>query len=449
MGESIFSYFTDSVLRGPMFGSIFICCAAALIGVLVFLRKESLIGEALSHAAYPGLIAGVFFCGLLFGDDAENPLINFAVLLGALVTSLAGLQLIHFLEKRCRVKQDAALCFVLSYFFGVGILLSSQMQFSFSNLYRQAQVYFYGQAATMTDFHAYMFFFIALAIALILYTLRKEFEVYLFDANFAKSIGVSSQKMQWLLCLLAALAIVVGIRAVGVVMMSAMMIAPAVAARQCTDSFSRMCLYASFIGVVSGAVGTYGANEASILLKAHYPGARLTLPTGPLIVLTASLICLLALLFSPSRGALTRFWRLKKFRKSCLNENILKAVWRRGEEKECSPKDFQGLFSVSSFTLRRVFRGLFKSGYLSEGERGSYFLTEKGVERAKKIVRLHRLWELYLADYIGIGVERVHANAEEMEHILTPELEAELDALLKRPKFDPHHQPIPEGLKDG
>lgn len=73
----------------------------------------------------------------------------------------------------------------------------------------------------------------------------------------------------------------------------------------------------------------------------------------------------------------------------------------------------------------------------------TYKLTKEGRLRAGKIIRFHRLWEVYLANYVGVGHERVHRNAEEMEHIITPELEQELTLLLNDPKLDPHAQPIP------
>ncbi|MFV0340904.1 MAG: metal ABC transporter permease, partial [Parachlamydiaceae bacterium] len=151
MPFDLFAYFTDPVLRAPMIGSILMSVAAALIGVLVFLKKESLLGEALSHASYPGLVMGVLLSGFLYGDVGENVFGALFFMGGALLSSILGLKLIHFLETKVQVKQDAALCFVLSFFFGVGILVASRVQFTYSTLYKQVEVYFYGQSATMTD----------------------------------------------------------------------------------------------------------------------------------------------------------------------------------------------------------------------------------------------------------------------------------------------------------
>jgi manganese/zinc/iron transport system permease protein len=224
-----------------------------------------------------------------------------------------------------------------------------------------------------------------------------------------------------------------------------MLIAPAASARQFSNKFSTICLLSILFGVISAGLGTILSNESSLYLKKHFADSRLTLPTGPLIVLIASFICLLSLLFSPKRGAMFRLFRIFKFREICLEENLLKAFYRHGEELPLSSDDLYGLFQVYHFRILLKLKKLVREGWIQEQPSGKYLLTQDGIHRARKIVRLHRLWELYLVEYVGVGAEKVHSSAEEMEHVLTPELEKELDALLKQPKYDPHHKPIPSG----
>ncbi len=133
------------------------CLGASLVGVIVFLRKQSLLGEALSHAAYPGVIIGVILAGLLSFDDRQEFFLTILIMLGAALTALLGLWCINFLESNFKIRSDSALCFILSAFFGIGLTLASQVQFSFSYLYRQGSVYLYGQAATMTDVHIFVY----------------------------------------------------------------------------------------------------------------------------------------------------------------------------------------------------------------------------------------------------------------------------------------------------
>lgn len=430
-------YFIDPILRGPTLGSMLMCLGASLVGVLVLLRKQALIGESLSHAAYPGVIGGVILAGFLKLDP------TLLTLLGAAATALVGLWAIHFLIHRLKVKSDSALCFILAAFFGIGLTLASHVQFAFTNLYRQAVVYLYGQAATMTDIHILIYGILAFAIVVLVILFHKELQVMTFDRSFAKSIGIPLQFLDFLLFLLIVLAVVVGIRSVGVVLMSAMLIAPAVAARQLTNHFGTMLFLAALFGLASGFLGNYLSVELGRKVMEAYPGARVAFPTGPMIVLVASGFCMLALLGAPERGLILRLTRARRFRHQCRRENLLKAMWRYGEGQKISLNDLKKQQNLTLFAFQRLIWDLSLSGWIKKSGRESLQLTSEGWIWASRIVRLHRLWEVYLVDYLGMGRERVHYSAEEMEHIITPELEEELMLLLHNPKQDPHQQPIP------
>lgn len=306
MIESPLFYFTDPVLRAPTLGSMLMCFSASLIGVIVFLRKQSLLGESLSHAAYPGVIFGVMIAGGLgLGEDQQADL-SILIMIGAFLTAFLGLWTIHFLERKVRIRSDSALCFVLSTFFGIGLTFGSHVQFSQTALYRQVQAYLYGQAATMTDVHIWIYGILCVLILITVLLFFKELETMTFDRNFAKSLGFPVRSIELMVFTLTVLAVVIGIRSVGVVLMSAMIIAPAVAARQFTNRLFPMLCLAPVFGMLSGFLGNY----LSIELSRHDPllssGPRFSLPTGPMIVLIASCFCLLALLFAPERGLLLR-----------------------------------------------------------------------------------------------------------------------------------------------
>lgn len=443
IAQSLFSFFTDPILRAPTLGCMFMCLAASLMGVVVFLRKQSLIGEALAHASYPGVILGVLVAGILSIGESQELELSILALIGAFLTSLLGLWAIHALERRMRVPSDAALCFVLSTFFGIGLTLASEVQFSFTSLYKQVLTYLYGQAATMTDIHIAVYGILSLVVILMIFFLYKELQVITFDRQYAKSLGLSVRSIDLVLFILVALAVIIGIRSVGVVLMSAMLIAPAVAARQFTNRLSILFVLAAFFGMLSGFLGNYFSVQLTERLAQSYPAARMILPTGPMIVLTATVICIGALLFAPERGLLVRLWRIAYFRYTCLCENILKIMWRFDPKGEISIKQIAQYQTISHLYLKLILRRMIQNGWIELKKSDFYQLTTDGEQRAAKIVRLHRLWEVYLANYLGVGRERVHRNAEEMEHILTPELEHELTLLLNDPKQDPHHQPIP------
>jgi manganese/zinc/iron transport system permease protein len=436
-------YFTDPVLRAPVIGCMLMCFASSLVGVIVFLRKQSLLGESLSHAAYPGVILGVIAVGMLNFTDAQEFEIAFFIMTGAFFSALFGLWMIQLLQNKLNVRSDSALCFVLSSFFGIGITLSSQVQFTYTSLYRQAQVYLFGQAATMTDIHIVIYGFFTLVIVGTLLCFYKELQLIIFDREYARSLGVKVSSFDAFIFVLIVLSVVIGIRSVGVVLMSAMLIAPAASARQFTHKLHRMLMIASLFGLLSGFLGVYLSVELSYYFSKQYALSHFAIPTGPMIVVVVSGICLLSLLLAPDRGLVWRLIRIGKFRYQCLCENLLKSLWSEGPENEIIVEKQQALLSVSSYYLSFILWRFLRKGWIEKMSSNKYHLTKSGMRRAAQIVRLHRLWEVYLADYLGVGAERVHRSAEEMEHIITPELEEELTVLLNDPKRDPHYQPIP------
>lgn len=440
--QNVFSFFTDPILRAPTIGCMLMCLGASLVGVIVFLRRQSLIGEVLSHAAYPGIILGTVAAGIFYVQEYEELKLALFALAGAFITSLMGIWLISLMERRFKCSADAALCFVLSTFFGVGLTITSEVQFTFTTLYKQVLTYLYGQAATMTDIHIVIYGVLAFGIATIILLLYKELQVLTFDKQYAKSLGIATNPINTLFFMLVTIAVIIGIRSVGVVLMSAMLIAPAAAARQFTHRLPIMFFLAAFFGLLSGFLGNYVSVIATDYFSFNYPSARIILPTGPMIVLVASIICMGALLFAPERGLIVRMIRIARFRYTCIGENVLKSIWRMGPQSRVKLQVLTNYQACSKNYLRFIMWRLQQGGWIKK-EGKEYQLTSDGHHRAAKIIRLHRLWEVYLADYLGIGAERVHKNAEEMEHIITPELEEELTLLLNDPKQDPHHQPIP------
>jgi len=441
-------YFTDPVFRAPTIGCMLMCLGAALIGVLVFLRKQSLIGEALSHAAYPGVIFGVLIAGEFSILSPDDPALTLLILSCAFITALSGLWVIRWLEKKMGVASDAALCFVLSGFFGIGLTFASEVQFAYTSLYKQVVNYLYGQAATMTDQHILIYGVLASLIIVVIFALFKELKVLTFDSKYAKSLGIPVHWIDSAIFILVALAIIIGIRSVGVVLMSAMLIAPAAAARQFTHHLSTLFILAAFFGIISGYLGNFLSVEWTASLAAAYPSARIILPTGPMIVIVASFICVCSLFFAPKRGLFVRLGRAASFRYSCLCENILKHLWRKGPTASVSMQQLSQEQTLPLTYLWPLLLWMTHKGLVVKTKDNHYRLTSEGQVRAAKIIRLHRLWEVYLANYLGFRIERVHRNAEEMEHIITPELEKELILLLKDPTHDPHQQPIPSIVRD-
>lgn len=430
-------YFTDPILRGPTLGCMLMCLASSLMGVVLFLKKRSLLGEALSHAAYPGVVIGMALAALC-GASLEGVSLLFA-LAGALFFSAFGLKAIDWLETKGKAPSDAALSFMLASFFGLGVLSLSWLQGAYPVFARQVQLYLYGQAATMTDLHIAIYGALALIVLSFIVAIYRPLQAILFDEAFTKTSGIASRFLSRVLFFLLLLSIIIGIRSVGVILMSGMLIAPAVAARQFTHKLGTLFLLAGFFGIASGFLGNWASSGGSEVLASLFPGQRLSLPTGPMIVLIGALFAFLSLLFAPKRGMAARMLRILRFRLRCVKENILKDVWKKGE---IPVREMRKTHHVGILILFWVLFRMRREGWISVSG-GLLTLTADGKSKASRIVRVHRLWEVYLSE-LGWPEDRVHQSAEEMEHILTAEFGERLSLQLSNPMLDPHAQPIPE-----
>lgn len=429
------TFFTDPILRGPTIGCMLMCLTCSLVGVITFIRKESLLGETISHATYPGIMLGALVIALTSCS-------SFLIwgLLGAALSSVLALLLLSFSKKVLLMKKDTALCFVLTLFFGIGLTFSSYLQNTNSSVYKQARVFLFGQAATITDSYLYLYFVLALAIILLIVLFYKPIQIVNLDPIFAKSVGINPRLVEGMCYLMLVASVIIGIRSIGLFLLSGMLIGPAIAARQWTHKLDRMFVLAGLIGLLNGFIGIYVSVRFSDFTK-----GELSLATGPTILVISALISIFSLVFAPKRGWFVRYFRILKFKKRCFEENILKSLWhfkQKGCENPIENEvfEFQGI-SILVFYLLLTYLDL-KGDLLKVN--GKLHLTNKGQQRAAHIVRMHRLWELYLVN-IGVGKEKVHHNAEEMEHIITPEIEKQLLKMMKNPTHDPHNKPIPTG----
>jgi manganese/zinc/iron transport system permease protein len=427
MGMDLFSHFTDPILRAPTIGCILMCVATSLAGVVLLFQKKLLISETISHAAYPGAIGGIFLLSIL---GPEYEWFSFlAVLVGALFSSWLGLQAIRWLERKWKIPSDAALCFVLAAFFGTGVLLASGLQQVQPMWAQQGHILLFGQAATLTDEHIVMYGLLSISCFSFILLAFRPLQAILFDRMFAQSVGIQARCVERIFFWLLLISIVTGIRSVGVILISGMLIAPAVAARQFSNHLQTVFGLAALFGALSGWIGGVLA-------------AQLSLPTGPMIVLVGAFFALMGLLGSPKRGILFRLFRQATFRLRCMEENVLKGLWKKPMGRAALKRQYPSLLSLVLFRLVR-------HGWIVKTENAFFGLTDDGRIKANAIVRLHRLWELYLTEQMGRDPKYVHASAEEMEHVLTPEIEERLTKLLSDPQRDPHEQPIPARLGEG
>ena len=287
-------FFTDYTLRTITLGTAILGAICGMLGSFAVLRKQSLLGDAISHAALPG-IALVF---LLTGVKDQRPL-----LLGALVSGLVGTFWIGSIVRRTRLKSDTALGLILSLFFGFGMLLLTFIQKLPNANQAGLDKYLFGQAATLVESDVWTMAVATGVSLLVVLLFWKELKLLLFDADYTRTLGFNTRFLDILITSFIVIAIVLGLQTVGVVLMSAMLLAPAAAARQWTDKLGTMVTLAAVFGALAGIGGT--------AISASYDN----LSTGPVIVLVAGGFVLISFVFSPGRGLLFREIRLRRNRK--------------------------------------------------------------------------------------------------------------------------------------
>ena len=286
--------FSDYTLRTITIGTAILGAICGMLGSFAVLRKQSLLGDAISHAALPGIAIA-----FLITETKETNVL----LLGALISGLLGAFWVRGIVKNTHLKTDTALGLILSVFFGFGMLLLTFIQKQPNANQSGLDKFLFGQAATLLAKDVW-FMAIVTAVCLgVLLLFWKEFKLLLFDAEYAKTLGFNIKFIDGLITSFIVLAIVLGLQTVGVVLMSAMLLAPAAAARQWTNSLSTMVILAAIFGAFAGVIGTgISASQAN-------------LSTGPVIVLVAAVFVVFSFIFSPSRGLLFSQIRFLKNRR--------------------------------------------------------------------------------------------------------------------------------------
>lgn len=427
--ETLIEFFSFEYpnIKYVVFGTILLSISSAVVGCFTFIKKKSLVGDVISHAVLPGICISFMVSG------SKDP---FLLIIGAFISGWISIMVMDAIIRNTKIKEDAATGLSLSVFFGIGILLMTYIQHSGNASQSGLDTFLFGKAAALVGKDLLAFSIIAVIVLLTILIFYKEFKLISFDPQFAEVIGLPIKRLEMILTSITVLAVVTGIQAVGVVLMAAMLITPAAAARFWTNRLSRMIMLASIFGAFSGISGAFISYSAP------------SMPTGPWMVMILSIIALISFFLAPGRGILIRQWRRFSIRKQLLEENLLKAFYRIGENSGdyfsgVAVDDIRLIRNFSPAQLAKGLRKLRVNGYV-ERSNDSWLLTNEGFEKGKRITRLHRLWELYLTKYLRIAPDHVHEDADTIEHVITPELEARLEKLLEYPTSDPHLSNIPK-----
>jgi manganese/zinc/iron transport system permease protein len=408
---------SDYNTRVVILGTTTLGIACGLIGSFMLLRKRSLMADAVSHATLPG-IALAFMTMVSFGGTGKwLP----GLLLGAALSGLLGMGIVLTIGRYTRIKEDAALGIVLSVFFGMGVALLGLVQKMSKGSAAGLESFIYGKTASMLTSDALLIGVVALLTIGVVVALFKEFCLLCFDQDFAAAQGFPVGKLDVLLMTLVVLVTVIGLQAVGLILVIALLIIPPAAARFWTEKLMPMTIIAALFGGLGGA---FGAAFSAVVPR---------MPAGAVIVLTNSFFFLLSLVFGSARGLLVRIRQHQSLSRKVGHQHLMRALFERTEDQDREFVRFEELLASRSWSSSRL-KGLLASaqrkGIVHSSEQG-LGLTSSGEEQASRIVRNHRLWELYLINYADIAPSHVDRDADRVEHVLDPGTITRLEELLR------------------
>lgn len=413
-------YNTNAVLAG----SALLGLSAGVVGVFALLRKRSLVADAIGHATLPGIMIAFLVAAALGGSGRSLPVL----LLGAVVSGAFSVLCIFAILRFTRLREDAAIGIVLGVFFGLGVVLLSYAQRPENVSASPAGLhhFIYGQTAAMRAGDAMLMGGIALGAILATIVIFKELALTSFNDEFARVVGYPVSLLDGVMLALVVLVTVAGLQAVGLILVIALLIIPPVAARLWTDRLPLLVVIAGGLGALSGFVGA----AASALLPRT--------PAGSVIVLCGGGVFVISLLAAPRHGVVAVAGRRGLQRLRIAGEHMLEAahehvVTRRGQTvvPARTMRAMEKLWGWPAWLGPMVLTQLRRRGYVNRVDDG-YELTPMGIERGARIARNHRLWEQYLQAYADVAPGHVDWSADMVEHVLSPELVAELEAAIAR-----------------
>jgi len=393
-------------------GSMLLGAAAGAVGVFGLLRKNSLVGETVAHSMLPGIGMAFLLSGL------KN---SWILLLGSVVSAALSLVFVRWVRRFSGPRPDAALAIALSGFYGVGIVLLTFIQNRGTGDFSGLDHVLFGRAAAMLQEDVWVFGGLALVVLVMALLGHRSMGLVAFNPDFARSIGWPVRFYEGAMAGLGILAIAAGIRAVGIVLMAALLVIPAATARYWTHRLGVTLVLSALFGALGGAMGTVLSSASS------------SMPTGPLTVLSLCALALLGIVFAPERGLLSKVLRKHRKRLQSERENFVKGVVQCLEERPgtqtVSGSVLRSRMGLSAREYYRNVRRTVAAGWILPVV-GGLRPTESGWTEGRRINRLHRLWEVYLNRKAGVPIDRVHESAEVIEHLLTPELERDILAEL-------------------
>ncbi|NDJ54168.1 MAG: metal ABC transporter permease [Chloroflexi bacterium] len=402
-------------LRIVSLGGALLGIVSGVLGCFAILRQQSLMGDALSHAALPGV--GIAF--LLAGRELG------VLLIGAGIASWLGVQFIRAVTRTTRIKQDAAMGIVLASWFAAGIALLAYIQGRSDASQAGLDSFIFGQAAAIVEGDIQLIAGVGLASFVILAAFWKEFKLITFDPQFASANGFRVAILDTLLSTLIVVAIVLGLQLAGVILMVGMLIAPGIAARQWTNKLNQMIILAAVFGAFAGGTG------------AIVSAIDTDVPTGPMIIIVAFSLVLVSIAFAPGRGLLWSWLRAQRDRRRFAAQTMLRHLYRYATQHggPDAPVPCEFVLGVGGSAATIGLEQLRQRGY-ADGDDQSWQLTSMGIEAAQEDAHNQSLWDTYRQYSDELNLPMVREDRQEDNHSLLPgEAVQKLEQKLEGPQI--------------
>ncbi len=413
--------------RIVLLGTTLLGISAGVVGAFMVLRKRALVGDVIGHSALPGI--GLTFLVIEWFSPGTGRSVAW-LMAGALVTGLLGALSVLFMERSKRIKPDAALALVLSLFYGAGIVLLSIAQRIPGAGTAGLTSFLSGKVGSLLASDVLIFGIASVVLLAITTLFFKELLLTCFDSEYATAGGWPVKTLDALLILLVAVVTVLGMQSVGLILVVALLLTPASSARFWTDDVRRVVQLSAGFGGVSATIGVLLSTGSS------------SLPAGAMIVLAGVALFVFSLVFGTRRGLLNRWRQSQQLKDRILRDDLLRAIYELIEMAALAPHG-SGKGPVA-FTPAQIHQrhswsmnqqqGLLQTfeweGLMLHDGTDRWWLTPVGLEHAKRTVRLHRLWEIYLLESANAAEGHVDLHADVSEHFLDPEMLAELERRL-------------------
>jgi len=404
-------------IQRALIASVTIGISCGLIGTYIMLRRMSLIGDALAHAVLPGVVVSFMVAGKS----------EVALFIGAVVSGILTVLLIGFVNRNSKIKEDTSIGIIFTGAFALGILLVSQLK----QVHIDLSSYLFGDVLGVSTGDITLSMIIMVVIIFCIVLFYKQLLLTSFDPTMAMTIGISTTLVHYMLMTLLSMSIVAGLQSVGVILIIAMLITPPATAYLLSNNLKKILLLSAMFGTISAITGLY--------LSYHFNFA-----SGASIVLVAVALFMLAFLFSPKEGVVTKLIRRRSASKMVLIEDVIKLSYRFKDEpgKTELVDKIANELGISNGRVEATIKTLIGKALMLRTN-GTYNLTDEGVKYALRLVRTHRLWETYITNKNVVDIEHIHPEAEKVEHVLTEDMVDELDEELGFPEKDPHGSEIP------